>query len=955
MSIRRRIDRQACGLTWYEFKNCILAGGACRKGESMRINSLKRKWWAKLIAALLLFIMGVGCIASLIGAYYCSSYGVYDTSREGLRERMNREMLSKYSVTAMANYVGAADKELSPNYHYAIFEGSGTTGKKVAGDLEAVPENAVIHEFVISDTTSYRLADSMFNNAYVQGGSEDRSWEEQIQKFYYCLTADENNTQITANAAGATAEMTVESAAAEVDAAAGTSAGGQGAALDTQAAAEESQAVAGSQTAAAAQATDSQTAADAQATDSQTAADVQATDSQTAADAQATDRQTAAGTQTEAADTQVTAAENQISAANSEETASKHPIELYVTGQDTNGSILYRVDPKLYRVDEKKGMLWLTRNVGGEVGVPGSKIEELFPENIDIMISPYTVDRFYFDDSYGGQIENAWFRAGSQEVGTVYTVAGVAADKLVLTGNWVTADFFEQVQMLLGLLYKIRFAVFAVILICFILGLLLFIFLMMAAGHRGSAGDEGLVDSRMLGTGGNADVRGRGNASGDVSLLLIDRMPMDLALAVVLFFSFMCAALVLEMWDIRASAAKTFCAFGVGLTLSYIAVLAFCMSFAVNVKVGGWWGRTVICRLWKLVGRFFRWFWRMLGVTFRAFRETMAGVKMGKRAWALFALFVFCEFVGLVIFRHAPGFLMFFWLIEKIIFFLALMKILLDFGKVKRAGAEIAGGNLEYKVETEKMLIDMEDVGNSLNTIGNGITSAVEERMKSERMKTELITNVSHDIKTPLTSIINYTDLLTKLDLKDPKAQEYLEVLGRQSARLKKLIEDLIEASKASSGALKLDMEKVNASMLLMQALGEYEEKFRQKGLDLRVTGETSEMMVRADSRYLWRIFDNLMSNMLKYAQAGTRAYIDMSCVAGEISIIFRNISETPLNITGDELMERFVRGDSSRSTEGSGLGLSIADSLVALMGGTMEIVVDGDLFKVIVRMPAAG
>ena len=893
------------------------------------ITRLRDKWWAKLIAALLLFIMGVGCIAGLIGAYYCSSYGVYDTTREGLQERMNREMLSKYSVTAMANYVGAADKELSPNYHYAIFLDSGTGGAKVAGDLETVPENAVIHEFAISDTTSYRLADSMFNNAYVQGGSEDRSWEEQIKKFYYCLAADENNTQVEANAAGATAGTAVESATAN-------------AAADVENQTESADA----------QATDGQTAADAQAADSQTAADTQAADRQTAAAAQAAAQ--AAAAQTEAADTRITAAETQATAAASEETAPKQPIELYVTGQETNGSILYRVDPKLYRVDEKRGMLWLTRNVGGEVGVPGSTIEELFPENINIMISPYTVNRFYFDDSYGGQIENAWFRAGSQEEGTVYTVAGVVADKLVLTGNWVTADFFEQVQILLGLLYKIRFAVFAVILICFILGLLLFIFLMMAAGHRGAADDERLANSRMADTGGNAYARGRGNASGDVSLLLIDRMPMDLALAAVLIFSSMCAALVLEMWDIRASTAKTFCAFGVGIALSYIAVLAFCMSFAVNVKVGGWWGRTVICRLWKLSARFLRWLSGMLGITFRKLRESMTGVQMGNRIWALFVLFVFCEFVGLVLFRYEFDLLMIFWLIEKIIFFLALMKILLDFGKVKRAGAEIAGGNLEYKVETEKMLIDMADVGNSLNTIGNGITSAVEERMKSERMKTELITNVSHDIKTPLTSIINYTDLLTKLDLKDSKAQEYLEVLGRQSARLKKLIEDLIEASKASSGALKLDMEKVNASMLLMQALGEYEEKFRRKGLDLRVTGETSEMMVRADSRYLWRIFDNLMSNMLKYAQAGTRAYIDMTCDAGEISIIFRNISDTPLNITGDELMERFVRGDSSRSTEGSGLGLSIADSLVALMGGTMEIVVDGDLFKVIVRMPAA-
>ena len=504
-----------------------------QKGVNM-ITRLRDKWWAKFIAALLLFIMGVGCIAGLIGAYYCSSYGVYDTTREGLRERMNREMLSKYSVTAMANYVGAADKELSPNYHYAIFEGSGTTGKKVAGDLDVVPEKAVIHEFAISDTTSYRLADSMFNNAYVQGGSEERSYEEQLQKFYYCLTADENNTQVTANAATAAADTTVGSQATE----GGTAAEGQTSA-DAQAA--------DSQTSADAQAAGSQTAAGTQAAGSQTAADTQAAGSQTAADTQAAGSQTAADTQTKAADTRITGAENQATAAASEETTPKQPIELYVTGQETNGSILFRVDPKLFRVDEKKGMLWLTRNVGGEVGVPGSKIEELFPENIDIMISPYTVDRFYFDDSYGGQIENAWFRAGSQEVGTVYTVAGVAADKLVLTGNWVTADFFEQVQILLGLLYKIRFAVFALILICFILGLLLFIFLMMAAGHRGVAGDEGLVDSRMLDTGGNADARGRGNASGDVSLLLIDRMPMDLALAVVLFFSFMCGALVLEM------------------------------------------------------------------------------------------------------------------------------------------------------------------------------------------------------------------------------------------------------------------------------------------------------------------------------------------------------------------------------------------------------------------------
>ena len=279
------------------------------------ITRLRDKWWAKFIAALLLFIMGVGCIAGLIGAYYCSSYGVYDTTREGLRERMNREMLSKYSVTAMANYVGAADKELSPNYHYAIFEGSGTTGKRVAGDLDVVPEKAVIHEFAISDTTSYRLADSMFNNAYVQGGSEDRSWEEQIQKFYYCLTADENNTQTTANAASAAAGTAVESAIANATADVENQTAAAAQAADAQAT--------DSQTAADAQATDSQTAAaDAQATDSQTATgDTQAAGSQNAADAQATDGQTAAAAaqatdgQTAAADAQTEAADTQVTAA----------------------------------------------------------------------------------------------------------------------------------------------------------------------------------------------------------------------------------------------------------------------------------------------------------------------------------------------------------------------------------------------------------------------------------------------------------------------------------------------------------------------------------------------------------------------------------------------------------------------------------------------------------------
>ena len=220
--------------------------------------------------------------------------------------------------------------------------------------------------------------------------------------------------------------------------------------------------------------------------------------------------------------------------------------------------------------------------------------------------------------------------------------------------------------------------------------------------------------------------------------------------------------------------------------------------------------------------------------------------------------------------------------------------------------------------------------------------------MKSEHFQTELITNVSHDIKTPLTSIINYVDLLGKERLDNPKAQEYLEVLSRQSARLKKLIEHLIEASKASTGNLKVELEICDAQVTLVQTIGEYEEKLAQGQIELQIREPDEPVRIKADSRHLWRVFDNLMNNICKYAQPGTRAYVNLERVGDQACITFRNISREPLNITSEELLERFVRGDRSRSMEGNGLGLSIARSLTELMGGKLELTVDGDLFKVV-------
>ena len=222
--------------------------------------------------------------------------------------------------------------------------------------------------------------------------------------------------------------------------------------------------------------------------------------------------------------------------------------------------------------------------------------------------------------------------------------------------------------------------------------------------------------------------------------------------------------------------------------------------------------------------------------------------------------------------------------------------------------------------------------------------------MKSERFKTELITNVSHDIKTPLTSIINYTDLLKKENIETEPVKGYIEVLDRQSERLKKLINDLLEASKASSGNIKMEIAEVDAGLMLEQVYGEYQDKFEKAGLTGIVTKPSETVHIKADVNHLFRVFDNILSNVVKYAQPDTRVYIDLIKNADKVTIAFKNISKEKLNITGEELMERFVRGDRARNTEGSGLGLSIAKSLTNLMGGELEIIVDGDLFKVEVR-----
>ena len=271
---------------------------------------------------------------------------------------------------------------------------------------------------------------------------------------------------------------------------------------------------------------------------------------------------------------------------------------------------------------------------------------------------------------------------------------------------------------------------------------------------------------------------------------------------------------------------------------------------------------------------------------------------------------------------------------------------------VVNGASKLADGDLDYKIKTRFLLFHWRDLGEKLNRIGDGMSAAVEDRMKSERMKTELITNVSHDLKTPLTSVINYIALLKNPDLDEVTRQEYLEVLERQSAKLKKLTEDVVEASKAASGVITVRREMLNAAELLEQSVGEFAARFREAGLEPVVRLPKEPANISADGNLLGRVLENLMTNVLKYAQSGTRIYFDLEIQENKAYIISKNISREPLNITADELMERFVRGDSSRHSEGSGLGLSIAQSLTELMGGELNLILDGDLFKAEVVFP---
>ena len=398
-----------------------------------------------------------------------------------------------------------------------------------------------------------------------------------------------------------------------------------------------------------------------------------------------------------------------------------------------------------------------------------------------------------------------------------------------------------------------------------------------------------------------------------------------------------------ESENIFVSENIQYIAFLVPVACLYSVALFFFNNMVAKVKAGTFLADCLIIRALK-------WIAGKAKACFRYVKSHMSLTQKG--IWAYIGItIVEIIFVAILAAGSMRGLLwVVIYIILKWLCIVGIVAYIIQTQELYKCAKEMAEGNLDRKADTSKMFWVFRAHGEHLNQISDGMSKAVEARMKSEHLKTELITNVSHDIKTPLTSIINYVDLLQKDDMDEKTRQEYIEVLSRQSARLKKLIEDLVEASKASTGNIQINWAEIDANMLLEQAVAEYEDKLANAGLKVVFTRSEVPAIIRADGQHLWRVFDNLLANISKYAMPGTRVYASVIHETGSVRIEFKNISREALNVSSDELMERFVRGDSSRNTEGSGLGLSIANSLCTLMRADFKLSIDGDLFKAVIE-----
>ncbi len=553
---------------------------------------------------------------------------------------------------------------------------------------------------------------------------------------------------------------------------------------------------------------------------------------------------------------------------------------------------LYRYNP--YRLESwaEQGV----ENFGFEILSSGG--ERLVAENVP---EKWGRTETYNFSLYGSYTEKGdWYE---YDVPAETTLQAYVKDPL--TGNdeyWLTHRLYE-------LTYRFRMVLLLLAFASTITFLATLIYLLCAAGHQGKT--EEIIPN------------------------LQDRIPLELYFGVILLLGSLPLMVAGSMYPFNSF--SDFVLMLCGLMYLYALGIASLMTIATRLKLGKWWRNTITFWVFHIG-------WKFTVGVFTTIRDAITALPM---TWKYGAVWIF---ISLIYLANSKGSGTIF--IMNCIILVLVLSVSSQMQKLKKAGENLANGNLEYKVDTSRMFRVFRRHGNNLNSLSKGAAIAMEQKIKSERLKTELITNVSHDIKTPLTSIINYVDLLKKVEL-PAEGKEYLEVLDRQSRRLKKLTEDLVEASKASTGNISAHLVPTDLCELVHQAVAEYEEKLGKAGLEAVITAEEPVYGI-VDGNLTWRVLSNLLSNACKYSLPGTRVYIEIFKKGKYALISMKNTSREQLNIAAEELIERFVRGDSSRSTEGSGLGLNIAKSLAELQKGKFSLSIEGDLFKAFVKYPLA-
>ncbi|MDE6729889.1 MAG: hypothetical protein K2J71_03840 [Oscillospiraceae bacterium] len=565
--------------------------------------------------------------------------------------------------------------------------------------------------------------------------------------------------------------------------------------------------------------------------------------------------------------------------------------------------LLLDQNPDLYIVTQEGLHYVIDYHTDPPAMLPISQYIDFYPDDFS-SIESYPADYTIYDTYYKVHISEP------ETIPTHYIVGYVKADLTV-------DDYYKTAQQYTALAYRYRYAIPVMTMLAFLLCVTCFLFAVSSAGYHTNQEE----------------------ASGTI----FEKIPYDL-FTVCLFFLGIFSMLVID----EVTGWEQIIVIAISIMLLGFVILWFCMSTATRIRTKTNLKNNVLYKIFELLRHLFRKFKNRTRHAPKLLEYLPFVWKAGIFAVGTFFLDFFA--VALIASREEFG-----WFLKILMWMAGIAGTILvvyQLHLLESGGQNLADGKLEEKIDTKRLYGVFRKHAENLNSISDGMNKAVSDRLKSEMFKTELIANVSHDIRTPLTSIINYTDLLSKLNIQDEKALTYIGILTKQSARLRKLTEDVLEASKATAGTTKTQKEIMDMKVLLEQLIGEYSERFEQKNLQLVSNITAQSLTVLGDGRLLWRAMDNLFGNICKYAMPHTRVYLNAYSENQRICITLRNISQTELNISSDALMERFIRGDRSRNTEGSGLGLSIAQSFINLHNGELNLHIDGDLFKVSIDLP---